>query len=167
MGFLVRLVIVLTLLTMCTLIVTAVGAACFAFFMPHSISRVVIPSADYELSDGRNLWEGGRFAFPSTTRRYTKVDPVTTFRMGGSDIAVIPHVVSLGLGFMLCFAMLCALVIWRLTSRSAGRRHGQAGAEETKLIQELYNGFSRMENRVESLETILLEGEHGRVKDPR
>jgi phage shock protein B len=30
-------------------------------------------------------------------------------------------------------------------------------AEETKLVQELYQGFSRMEKRIEALETILLD----------
>jgi phage shock protein B len=32
-------------------------------------------------------------------------------------------------------------------------------AEETKMIQEIYQGLSRMEERVEALETILLDRE--------
>lgn len=32
-------------------------------------------------------------------------------------------------------------------------------AEETKMIQEIYKGLARMENRVESLEAILLDQE--------
>jgi len=36
-------------------------------------------------------------------------------------------------------------------------RHRQT--EEARLIQEIYQGFSRMEERVEALETILLDRE--------
>jgi phage shock protein B len=39
-----------------------------------------------------------------------------------------------------------------------GRNHG-ARAEETRMIQEIYRGLTRMEQRVEALETILLEKE--------
>ena len=41
-------------------------------------------------------------------------------------------------------------------------RSGQSGsdqAEEAKMIQEIYQGLSRMEERVEALETILLDQE--------
>jgi len=34
-------------------------------------------------------------------------------------------------------------------------------AEDSKLIQEIYQGLSRMEQRVETLETILLDREPG------
>ena len=33
-------------------------------------------------------------------------------------------------------------------------------ADETKIIQEIYKGLARMEERVEVLETILIEGEN-------
>jgi phage shock protein B len=39
-----------------------------------------------------------------------------------------------------------------------GRNHG-ARAEDTRMIQEIYRGLTRMEQRVEALETILLEKE--------
>lgn len=35
-----------------------------------------------------------------------------------------------------------------------------SSAEEARMIQEMYNAMNRMENRVESLETILLEKEN-------
>ena len=35
-------------------------------------------------------------------------------------------------------------------------------ADEAKIIQEIYQGLARMEERVESLETILLERERSR-----
>ena len=47
-------------------------------------------------------------------------------------------------------------------------RHGGLGpkgqdreAEEAKMVQEIYHGLSRMEERVEALETILMES-HGK-----
>ncbi len=47
-----------------------------------------------------------------------------------------------------------ALKIWKGISPEQSQ---QLRAEETRLIQELYQGLSRMEERVEALETILLE----------
>ena len=38
-------------------------------------------------------------------------------------------------------------------------------AEETKMIQEIYQGLSRMEERVEALETILLDRD-GKERKP-
>jgi len=37
----------------------------------------------------------------------------------------------------------------------------KAQADETRIIQEIYQGLSRMEERVEALETILIEREKG------
>ena len=38
-------------------------------------------------------------------------------------------------------------------------------ANETRMIQEIYQGLGRMEERVEALETILLDREKGRRYD--
>jgi phage shock protein B len=37
------------------------------------------------------------------------------------------------------------------------RRSQQSQAEEARMIQEIYQGLSRMEERMEALETIILE----------
>jgi phage shock protein B len=47
-----------------------------------------------------------------------------------------------------------ALLILRGGSR---REHGELKAEETRLIQDIYHGLIKMEERVEALETLLLE----------
>jgi phage shock protein B len=47
-----------------------------------------------------------------------------------------------------------ALKIWKGISPEQSK---QLQAEETKLIQELYQGLSRLEERVEALETILFD----------
>jgi phage shock protein B len=44
---------------------------------------------------------------------------------------------------------------WRHGGVSQKSRDRQA--EETRMIQEIYNGLSKMEKRVESLETILMD----------
>lgn len=40
-----------------------------------------------------------------------------------------------------------------------GRRSGMDYDEESQMIQEMYHGFQKMESRIESLETLLLERE--------
>lgn len=47
--------------------------------------------------------------------------------------------------------------IFKLFSRS-GR---EAIEDETRMIQEMYQGLVRMEERIEALETILLEKDNG------
>ena len=57
-------------------------------------------------------------------------------------------------------------LIWALkivTGRD-GLRKDKLQAEETRLIQELHQGLARMEERIEALETILLDPER---KDKR
>ena len=46
----------------------------------------------------------------------------------------------------------------------AGSEDSAASAEESQMIQELHSGLARMERRVESLETLLLERERREVR---
>lgn len=57
-----------------------------------------------------------------------------------------------------------ALKIWKGISPEQGQ---QLQAEEAKLMQEIYQGLSRMQERVEALETILLgrERKEGETND--
>ncbi len=56
------------------------------------------------------------------------------------------------LGMLLILgAALIVMVVWAIKSL----RGDGAGADEAQLMQELYQGLSRLEDRVESLETIL------------
>jgi phage shock protein B len=47
-------------------------------------------------------------------------------------------------------------VLLIIKSRKGNR--GAGDSEETRIIQELYQSLERMEERIESLETILAEG---------
>ncbi|HEO72150.1 MAG TPA: phage-shock protein [Candidatus Hydrogenedentes bacterium] len=51
------------------------------------------------------------------------------------------------------------LAALKILKSDGGRKASASAAEEARLIQELHHGFRRMEERVEALETILLEQE--------
>ena len=58
-------------------------------------------------------------------------------------------------------------VIWALKIIQGGsaKKNDKLQAEETKIIQEIHQGLSRMEERIEALETILLDPERPHRKD--
>jgi phage shock protein B len=62
--------------------------------------------------------------------------------------------------FVFCITALGgALFIWiiKTLKGNSGGRSKEQQTEHTRLIQELYHGLRKMERRVESLETILLD----------
>ena len=71
-------------------------------------------------------------------------------------------------GIMACFilatifggiALIILIFFWgdRFAHRLGGKKSGEQIDEETRIIQEIYNGLTKMENRIEALETILME----------
>ncbi len=52
-------------------------------------------------------------------------------------------------------------VIWslKIITRGGPRHEAERLSEETRLIQEIHRGLSKMEERIEALETILLDPE--------
>ena len=60
---------------------------------------------------------------------------------------------------MLAIIPITILLAIRLFKGGISRTDQKKQAEETKMIQEIYQGMSRMEERVETLETILLDRE--------
>lgn len=71
-------------------------------------------------------------------------------------LRVIPVVMG-----ALCIAAVVLLPILLISALlKRGRRGGEEhAADESRMIQELYHGLARLEDRVESLETILLARE--------
>jgi len=55
-------------------------------------------------------------------------------------------------------------MFFRMLGSGKRKTRGKENADETKLIQEIYHGMSKMEQRVESLETLLLDAEHRRAE---
>ncbi len=64
------------------------------------------------------------------------------------------------------FAIIFGFVLLQGKTKRGGsiRQSEQLNAEETRLIQEIHQGLSRMDERVEALETILFDRE---VKESR
>lgn len=60
---------------------------------------------------------------------------------------------------ILGLAIICATILFALKMRHGGltQKDRQYDTEEARMIQEIFLGLERMEKRVESLETILLE----------
>ncbi len=64
-------------------------------------------------------------------------------------------------GIVLALAVIGSTILMAIKIIKGGlsRKKQKHQADEAKMIQEIYQGLSRMEERVESLETILLDGD--------
>ena len=62
-------------------------------------------------------------------------------------------------GIVLALAIIGGTILMAIKILKGGfsRKDQRNQAEEARLIQEIYQGFARMEERVEALETILLD----------
>ena len=73
------------------------------------------------------------------------------------DKAMIVAVVFGSITLWVAIIPVAVLMIIRML-KGGGAKKSQASAEqETRMIQELYQGLSKMEARVETLETLLME----------
>ena len=78
--------------------------------------------------------------------------------MSGVFIAII----NVG-GAILALVILGIIIIGIIRAAKTGglsKNKKDSQAEETKMIQDIYNALSKMEERVEALETILIERGH-------
>ncbi len=70
-------------------------------------------------------------------------------------------IVGLGIGgTILIIATLGLIIIGIIRAAKTGglsKKEKQTHAEETQMIQDIYRGLSKMEERIETLETILIE----------
>ena len=64
-------------------------------------------------------------------------------------------------GIVLALAIIGSTILMAIKILKGGvsRKGQQFQAEETRMIQEMYQGLSRMEERVDALETIILDSE--------
>jgi phage shock protein B len=63
-------------------------------------------------------------------------------------------------GAILLLTTLGLIIIGIIRAAKTGglsKKERQAQTDETKMIQDIFNGLSKMEERVEALETILIE----------
>ena len=67
-------------------------------------------------------------------------------------------IVSIVFGSIVALAaLICGTVLIIIKIRSNRGPQGANDNEEAKVIQEIYQGLTKMEKRIESLETILME----------
>ena len=59
-------------------------------------------------------------------------------------------------------AFMTSVIAFAIVAVSRGGQRDKLSGEESQLMQELYHGFTEMERRVESLETLLLEKDRKR-----
>ena len=59
--------------------------------------------------------------------------------------------------FIATLGLICIGIIRVAKTGGLSKKEKQFHAEETKMIQDIYHGLSKMEERVEALETILIE----------
>ena len=72
-------------------------------------------------------------------------------------VAIVSIVLA---GIVLTLAILAGTVLMAMKIRHGGglsRNERQKQAEEARMIQEIYQGLSQLEARIDTLETILLE----------
>ncbi len=76
-------------------------------------------------------------------------------------------IVAIIFGSLLAFvAIICGTVLIIIKTRNSRITEGKSKSEEALLIQELYHGLSKMEKRIEALETILM-GSQGKDGDKK
>ena len=82
---------------------------------------------------------------------------------GGILVALVALLIPL---FALALPIILILGLVRIFTGRSVRRNPQQEAEEARLMQELHHGMARLEDRVENLETIVLEREGHKTDAP-
>ena len=86
-----------------------------------------------------------------------------TLHPGGPEAVIT--VLCVALGFIV-FARIASGFMGRLTPQvPAGKPHDTMAKDETRVMQEIYQGLKHMDERVESLETILIERSRDRARE--
>ncbi len=67
----------------------------------------------------------------------------------------------LAIAIILTIAFSIGIII-RSAKSGSSKRSGGSEADETRLIQEIHQGLVKMESRIESLETLLLDSERSK-----
>jgi phage shock protein B len=70
-------------------------------------------------------------------------------------------------GTVLSLAVIGATILMGIKILKGGvsRKEQQNEAQEARMIQEIHKGLSRMESRIEALETIVLDHQRGAARD--
>jgi phage shock protein B len=60
-------------------------------------------------------------------------------------------------GIILTLVIICSTILMGIKILRGGVKEQKSLSEEARMIQEIHKGLSKMEERVEALETLLLE----------
>ncbi len=67
-------------------------------------------------------------------------------------------IVAIVFGSLIALAtLICGTILIIIKTRRNQNSSGATDSEEAKIIQEIYQGLEKLEERIESLETILME----------
>ena len=84
--------------------------------------------------------------------------------MSGDDIALITLVSGFVAVMVLATIGFTVYFIVRAAKGSPVRRAEKIDASDTKIIQEVYQGLTKMDKRIESLETLILDADRSKLK---
>ena len=73
------------------------------------------------------------------------------------EVAIIGVSIIGACGLILCLAFAGVIIIRAFRGGGSSRGGSVMDADESRIMQELHAGLMRMESRVESLETILMD----------
>ncbi|MCA9439405.1 MAG: hypothetical protein KC964_01255 [Candidatus Omnitrophica bacterium] len=110
---------------------------------PEPVAVVDITATE-EKPERRELLDNGNYNEAPANRVVTHDGSI-----GMVEIGVIGSVI-------LCWGLLITLS-WKMISGPDRGKERELNQTETRMIQEIYRGLSSMEQRIESLETILIE----------
>ncbi len=69
-------------------------------------------------------------------------------------------IVAMVFGSLLALAaLICGTILMVIKTRNSRITGGKSQSEEAMVIQEIYQGLNKMEKRIESLETILMDSQ--------
>ncbi|SDO72642.1 hypothetical protein [Desulforhopalus singaporensis] len=75
-------------------------------------------------------------------------------------------IVSIVFGSIIALAaLICGTILIIIKARSRHSSSSAGDREEAEIIQEIYKGLDRLEERVEALETILADNARGKRND--
>ena len=82
----------------------------------------------------------------------------------GDDIALITLVSGFVAVMVLATIGFTVILIIRTAKGGSARKREKTDAGETEIIQEIYQGLSKMDKRIESLETLILDVDRSKQK---
>ena len=74
-----------------------------------------------------------------------------------------PFLISI-LCFVIVLPVICIIVISVIKMMTGGRKNKQRDEEEARLIHDIHQGLHKMEERVNSLETLIIQKERRDTK---